>query len=122
MGQVTVTIADKVYRIACDEGQETHLERLALDLDARIARMRDSFGEIGGNRLTVMAAIAALDQRQEALERIAALEAEAEHLRAHIGALEARFSRAETEIATAVIEAARRIETVADDIVPALRL
>ena len=36
MGQVTVTIADKIYRIACDDGQEAHLMALAAELDRRI--------------------------------------------------------------------------------------
>jgi hypothetical protein len=39
MGQVTVTIADKIYRIACDDGQEAHLMALAwASLETRSAR------------------------------------------------------------------------------------
>ncbi|MCX7317851.1 MAG: cell division protein ZapA, partial [Hyphomicrobiales bacterium] len=53
MGQVTVTIADKIYRIACDDGQEAHLMALAAELDRRIDDMRQAFGEIGDSRLTV---------------------------------------------------------------------
>ena len=56
MAQVTVTIAEKVYRIACDDGQEDHLRRLAAEVDGKIGQMRQTFGEIGDNRLTVMAA------------------------------------------------------------------
>ena len=65
MGQVTVTIADKIYRIACDDGQEAHLMALAAELDRRIDDMRQAFGEIGDSRLTVMSAIACLDERAE---------------------------------------------------------
>ena len=36
MGQVSVTIADKQYRIACDDGQEAHLTTLAAEMDRRI--------------------------------------------------------------------------------------
>ncbi len=122
VGQVTVTIAEKIYRIACDDGQETHLERLALELDSRIGQMRDAFGEIGNSRLTVMAAIAALDQRDEARERIVALEAEVARLRERTEDVEAQLDRSETEIAAAMMEAAERIETVARELIPTPRL
>ena len=55
MPQVNVTINGKVYRMACDDGQEAHLEGLAERLNVTIDRLRQSFGEIGDQRLTVMA-------------------------------------------------------------------
>jgi cell division protein ZapA len=122
MGQVTVTIADKVYRIACDDGQEEHLLRLATELDGRIAEMRVSFGEIGDRRLTVMAAIAALDQREELRERVAQLERDVSTLREQGGAMVAEFDRTEAEIAAAVVEAAERIEVVARELAPLPRI
>jgi cell division protein ZapA len=122
MGQVTVTIADKVYRIACDDGQEDHLLRLATELDDRIAEMRHSFGEIGDRRLTVMAAIAALDQREELRERVAQLERDVTALREQEGAMAAEFDRTEAEIAAAVVEAAERIEVVARELAPLPRI
>ncbi|MBN8999629.1 MAG: cell division protein ZapA, partial [Rhizobiales bacterium] len=57
MAQVNVTINGKIYRMACDDGQEAHLESLAERLNETIDRLRGSFGEIGDQRLTVMAAI-----------------------------------------------------------------
>ena len=53
--------------MACDEGQEHHLARLAHELDQRIARLRTSFGEIGDMRLTVMAALLISDELAEAI-------------------------------------------------------
>lgn len=106
MGQVTVTIADKIYRIACDDGQEAHLMALAAELDGRIDEMRQAFGEIGDSRLTVMSAIACLDERAEMREKITGLETELARLReAH-----------DHDLATAmqaVDEAANRVEAVA---------
>ena len=88
LGQVTVTIAEKVYRIACDDGQEEHLRNLASDVDAKIEEMRKSFGEIGDNRLTVMAAITFVDERQELRSRLARLESEVAELRSRNGQIE----------------------------------
>jgi cell division protein ZapA len=74
MAQVSVTISGKTYRMACDDGQEEHLGQLAEDLDRTIDRLRGEFGEIGDQRLTVMAAITMADQKAEAERRIKALE------------------------------------------------
>jgi len=48
MGQVTVTIAEKIYRIACNDGQEPHLVELAAELDIKIGEMRAAFGNARG--------------------------------------------------------------------------
>jgi cell division protein ZapA len=55
MGQVNVTISGKTYRMACDDGQEEHLEDLGRQLGDTIELLRSQFGEIGDQRLTVMA-------------------------------------------------------------------
>jgi cell division protein ZapA len=44
MAEVSVTINGRVYRMACDPGQEDHLARLGRELDQRIAQLRESFG------------------------------------------------------------------------------
>ena len=113
MGQVTVVIADKTYRIACDDGQEEHLTALASDLDTRIAQMRRAFGEIGDNRLTVMAAITCLDEGSEVKRRLAELEAEVTALRAERDAWGDVAARETEEVAAVILEAAERIEGVA---------
>jgi cell division protein ZapA len=77
MAQVAVTIGGRTYRLACNEGEEAHLEGLALSLDAKFEAMHKSFGEIGDQRLIVMAALTIADELAEARDRIAALEADA---------------------------------------------
>ena len=76
MAQVNVTIAGRPYRMACNDGEEAHLEELARVIDAKIAEMRRAFGEIGDQRLTVMAAITIADEMSEARRKIEALQAE----------------------------------------------
>lgn len=115
MAQVTVTIAGKVFRIACDDGQEPHLESLATELDGRIADMRKAFGEIGDNRLTVMAAISFLDEREDVKVRVAELEAELADLRARTDRIDAMVADGEDEIAKVLNEVAERLEALAAD-------
>ena len=51
MSQVSVVIDGKTFRMACEDGQEAHLEALGRHLDGRIGEMRKAFGEIGDLRL-----------------------------------------------------------------------
>ena len=55
MSHINVTINGRQYRMACEEGQEARLLRLAESLESRIENLRGKFGEIGDARLTVMA-------------------------------------------------------------------
>jgi cell division protein ZapA len=81
MAQVTVTIDGKAYRMACDEGQEEHLIDLAQRFDRYVTHLKDSFGEIGDQRLTVMAGIMVMDELAELQKRVKGMEAEVGTLR-----------------------------------------
>ena len=58
MPEVNVEIDGKKYRMACEEGQEAHLMELAERFNRTVIGLKGSFGEIGDNRLVVMAGIA----------------------------------------------------------------
>ena len=113
MPQVTVTIAGKTYRIACGEGEESHLEGLAALYDARIQEMRSSFGEIGDMRLHVMAAITLADEMHETKRRVSALEAELAELRRFASSGDERSQAVEARLAEGVHRAAERLEQLA---------
>jgi cell division protein ZapA len=76
MAQVTATIAGRQFRLACEDGQEEHLQALASDLDERIDNLRKKFGEIGDTRLTVMAALTVADELSESARKIRRMEEE----------------------------------------------
>jgi cell division protein ZapA len=77
MSQVTVTIAGHTYRMACNDGEEAHLQGLAKTVNETIERLKGAFGEIGDQRITVMAAITVADDLAEARKTIAKLEVRA---------------------------------------------
>jgi cell division protein ZapA len=81
MAQVTVTIDGKSYRMACDEGQEEHLADLASRFDQYVGHLKGSFGEIGDQRLTVMAGIMVMDELNELQKRMKGMESEIATLR-----------------------------------------
>jgi cell division protein ZapA len=66
MSHINVTINGRQYRMACEEGQEVRLLKLAESLEARVEQLRGKFGEIGDQRLTVMAALTACDELLDA--------------------------------------------------------
>ena len=113
MGQVSVSINNRQYRMACEDGQEEHLTRLAQELDRRIAKLRSDFGEIGDMRLTVMAALIVGDELSEQGQRLRRAEDElAAQQDARMVASD-RSKATESAIAAAFNAAAERIERIA---------
>ncbi len=116
MATVAVTIAGRVYRMACGEGEEAHLQSLARHVDATLADLRQGFGEIGDQRLVVMTAITVADQLSEAKERILALEAELGSLRTTESEEASLRDALAQEVAQSLEAAAARIERLAQDL------
>jgi cell division protein ZapA len=113
MAHVSVTINGRQYRMACDDGQEHHLARLAHDLDQRIAHLRTTFGEIGDMRLTVMAALILADELSEAHKRMHRVEEDLSALQQARAVAVDRSETADAELAAAFNSAAERIEEAA---------
>lgn len=110
MSHVNVTINGRQYRMACEEGQETRLLRLAESLESRVENLRGKFGEIGDARLTVMAALTIADELVDANQQIRALQEELSALR-DVRVVAADRARAtQTAVAAALNAAAERIE------------
>src|ERR1700682_822807 len=76
MPQVSVTINGRQFRMACEDGEEADLMRLAEDLDQRIARLRPPVGEIGDTPLPVMPALTLSDELAETKDKLQRLEPE----------------------------------------------
>ena len=113
MAQVNVTINARQYRMACEDGQEPHLLKLAEDLDQRIAQLRASFGEIGDTRLTVMAALTVADELAEAGKRLRRLEEELAALQDARVVSSDRAQATQAALVAAFNSAAARIEGLA---------
>jgi cell division protein ZapA len=110
MSHINVTINGRQYRMACEEGQEVRLLKLAENLESRVESLRGKFGEIGDARLTVMAALTACDELLDAGARIRSLEEEVEQLRNAGVAATDRARATQTAVSNALNAAAERIE------------
>jgi len=110
MSHINVTINGRQYRMACEEGQEVRLLKLAQNLESRIESLRGKFGEIGDARLTVMAALTACDELADAGARIRSLEEELEALHNARAAAADRARATQVAVSNALNAAAERIE------------
>ncbi|MCC6887440.1 MAG: cell division protein ZapA [Hyphomicrobiales bacterium] len=110
MSQVTVTINSRQFRMACEDGQEGHLIRLARELDQRIDRLRSSFGEIGDARLTIMAALTVADEFADINGRLKRLEQELASLQEARKASAEHARATQAAIVAALNAAAERVE------------
>ena len=106
MSHINVSINGRQYRMACEEGQEVRLLKLAENLEARVESLRGKFGEIGDARLTVMAALEALES---AVERRREADRDENELAVRIQALGADRSRLADELDNSLVKT-RRLE------------
>jgi cell division protein ZapA len=113
MAHVTVSINGRQYRMACEDGQEDHLNRLAVDFNQRVEQLRGNFGEIGDHRLLVMAALMVSDELNEALQKIRQLEQDVSGMQETRVAAVGRTQLTQTAVVAALNAAAERIERVA---------
>lgn len=116
MAHVVVTIAGRTYRMACEDGEEAHLEALARLVEDKILTLREGFGDIGEQRIVVMAALTIADDASIAARKLEAAEAELAALREREAALLEREAALQDRVAAALEDAAARVERAAKDL------
>ena len=114
MAQVTVQIDGKAYRMACEEGQESHLEGLADNFDRYVGHLKSQFGEIGDLRVTVMAAIMVMDELSDAQRRIGDLEREVENMRQGRDSAASVAEKSDQALAGMLSELTTQVRSIAD--------
>ena len=119
MAQVTVLVNGRNYTLACEDGEEEHLTALAAFIDARVAELGRSIGQVGDARLMLMASLVVADELAVAHERAEELEHELELLKQAPGAIPAQDTvnaagtMNEDAFAQVLESAAQRIEDIA---------
>ncbi|QCK86744.1 cell division protein ZapA [Phreatobacter aquaticus] len=116
MAHVSVTINGRQFRMACDDGQEDHLLKLADDVNGKVDQLKGAFGEIGDTRLTVMAAIMVADELADVKRRLRQAEAEIAATREARALLIERAEVREAQMAEAIEHAVGTIERMTADL------
>jgi len=113
MAQVNLTVNGRVYRMACEDGEEEHVEELGRRFDAAINELRGVLGEIGDQRLMVMAGILMTDRLGDTEERLRQMEQEIRVLRDGRADTAMRIDGLAQNFAESLGRAAARVERVA---------
>ncbi|PKP80929.1 MAG: cell division protein ZapA [Alphaproteobacteria bacterium HGW-Alphaproteobacteria-18] len=71
MAKADIRIRGRSFSIACTPGQEMRVQRLAEQLDVRLANICAAVGDIGDDRLLLIAALALLDELDAARQTAA---------------------------------------------------
>ena len=103
MAQVDVSVNGQSYRIACEDGQEDRLVDLATMVDEKVLDLVNQIGQVGSNRLLVMAALIIADELVDLKNEAGSLQ-------------EQKDNTNQQDTVLALQEITKRIENIADQV------
>ena len=103
MAQVDVSVNGQSYRIACEDGQEDRLVDLAALVDEKVIGLVNQIGQVGSNRLLVMAALIIADELVDLKNEAGSLQ-------------ELKDNTNQQDTVLALQEITKRIENIADQV------
>ena len=114
MAQVNSTVNGRVYRMACEDGEEDHVATLGARFDAAVDELRSALGEIGDQRLMVMAGILMTDRLKRAEQDIRDLKDSRTNAAMRIDGMEERFAESLENAAVRIERIAQRLQAEPD--------
>ena len=109
MAQVSVIINGRKYQVACDDGQEAHLSRLADYVDKRVGELVAAVGQVGDARLLVMATLLVADELSDAYAELEVLKSAGADATERLAAEESLGGTMET-LARRIVDVAETLE------------
>ena len=113
MPLVNVMVNSRAYTIACDDGEENHLRELAEHVDDKVKELLGSVGQVGDQRLLLMAALLIADEHHEAVGQLQERKQQLGELEGNRDTVAARLTQSETVAADALDAATKRLEDIA---------
>lgn len=110
MGQVSVTLNGRTYRLECGEGEENHLIALAEYLGSHVDTMKRKFGQVGDDRLILMASLLVTDELWELRRQMQELKSSFAEARRDRSVADESVKSAQSDLAQRVSAAADRLE------------
>ena len=113
MPLVNIMVNGRAYTVACDEGEEDHLRELATHVDSKVKELLGSVGQVGDQRLLLMAALLIADEHHEASTQLHLRTQELGTLSGSHEEVSGKLARSEAAAADAFDAAAKRLEDLA---------
>lgn len=110
MGQVSVTLNGRTYRLECGEGEESHLIALSEYLGSHVESMKQKFGQVGDDRLILMASLMVTDELWEVRRQLQELKVSLVELRRDRSAADDTAKMVRADLAETISAAADRLE------------
>lgn len=110
MVQVSVTLNERNYRLECNEGEEARLMELAAYIGGHLDDMRRKFGQVGDDRLILMASLVVADELWELRSEMETLKTELAEARRDVASSQQQVKMVEAELSGKIGEAASRLE------------
>jgi cell division protein ZapA len=110
MGQVSVTLNGRTYRLECGEGEETHLIALAEYLGTHVETMKRKFGQVGDDRLILMASLLVADELWELRRQMQELKTAMAEVRRDRSVADESAKSLQSDVAARVGAVAERLE------------
>ena len=70
MANVNIKFNGKEFLLSCEDGQEEHLDELALYLNEKFSNLKNSLGNLGENKLLLITSISVLDEYYETKKKL----------------------------------------------------
>ena len=116
MAQVRLTIAGRAFVLACDDGEEARLEALADVVNDKITEIRSAFGEIGDQRLMLMAALTLADSLAESQQQCLHQEQLTQEANQAIESLQQEMDHTLTTLAHTLNAVSERLDSLSEDL------
>ena len=110
MGEVSITLNGRTYRLECDDGEEKHLLKLAETMAEQIESLKVKFGQIGDDRLMLMAGLMIADELAETQRKLDDAKATLDDIGKDRASTDELIRSAQEEMAGRIGAAAERIE------------
>jgi cell division protein ZapA len=117
VGQVSVTLNCRTYQLECGAGEEAHLVALAEYLGFHVDTMKRKFGQVGDDRLVLMAALLVTDELWEMRRQAQELKTQMAELRRDMSVADETVKVTRADIAGAVDAAADRLQSLTEQLV-----
>ena len=70
MANLNIKFNGKEFLLSCDDGQEEHLQELAIHLNEKFDNLKSSLGNLGENKLLLISSITIMDEYFETKKKI----------------------------------------------------